>query len=187
VLFVGGLVLCATVDIERSFHYKIGEVPDYQAFKSIETKGRYQNGIWACMAITITLLLSEYNGMLSIAKSYEATLPHKVYTITGDRWYLNGEEDKSKYLMYAPDADQQVTNYYMQYIGRYFLYAPHVDGICLFYEDNMDNLLSGYDYLVVVESDSDGDRLLKKHYDINMKEGIYKIARSGERVVLTLL
>jgi len=187
VLFVGGLVLCATVDIERSFHYKIGEVPDYQAFKSIETKGRYQNGIWACMAITITLLLSEYNGMLSIAKSYEATLPHKVYTITGDRWYLNGEEDKSKYLMYASDADQQVTNYYMQYIGRYFLYAPHVDGICLFYEDNMDNLLSGYDYLVVVESDSDGDRLLKKHYDINMKEGIYKIARSGERVVLTLL
>ncbi len=187
VLFVGGLVLCATVDIERSFHYKIGEVPDYQAFKSIETKGRYQNGIWACMAIAITLLLSEYNGMLSIAKSYEATLPHKVYTITGDRWYLNGEEDKSKYLMYASDADQQVTNYYMQYIGRYFLYAPHVDGICLFYEDNMDNLLSGYDYLVVVESDSDGDRLLKKHYDINMKEGIYKIARSGERVVLTLL
>jgi len=187
VLFVGGLTLCAAIDIERSFHYKIGEVPDYRAFKSVKTKGYYQKGIMACTMIAATLLLSEYNGILSIAKSYEATLPYKVYTVTGDRWYQNGEEDNSRYLFYASDADQQVTNYYMQYIGKYYLYAPNVDGIVLFYEDNMNNLLSGYDYLVVVESDPDGKRLLKKHYGVDMQEGIYKITRSGERIVLTLI
>ncbi|UNK19407.1 hypothetical protein MNQ98_05075 [Paenibacillus sp. N3/727] len=186
VLFAGGLVLCATIDLERSFHYKIGEVPDYRAFKSFETKGYYQKGIIACIAIAATILLSEYNGIVSIAKSYDTTLPHKIYAVTGDRWYKGGQEDKHRYLFYASDRDQQVTNYYMQYVGKYFLYAPKVDGIVLFYEDNMDNLLSGYDYLVVVETDSDAKRLLKKHYGVDMQEGIYKITRSGDQIVLTL-
>lgn len=187
VLFAGGLVLCAAIDLERSFHYKIGEVPDYRAFKSFETKGYYQKGIIACIAIAATILLSEYNGIVSIAKSYDTTLPHKIYAVTGDRWYKGGQEDNHRYLFYASDRDQQVTNYYMQYVGKYFLYAPKVDGIVLFYEDNMDNLLSGYDYLVVVETDSDAKRLLKKHYGIDMQEGIYKITRSGDQIVLTLL
>lgn len=187
VLFVGGLVLCTAVDIERSFHYKIGEVPDYRAFKSVKTKEYYQKGIIVCTAIAVSLPLSEYNGIVSIVNSYETTLPYKMYSITGDRWYKNGQEDNNKYLLYASDTDQQVTNYYMQYLGSYLLYASKVDGIFMFYEDNMDNLLSGYDYLVVVESDSDGKRLLKKHYGVDMQPGIYQITRSGERIVLTLL
>ncbi|SEL79192.1 hypothetical protein [Paenibacillus sp. OK003] len=186
VLFAGGLVLCAAIDIERSFHYRIGEVPDYQSFKTVETKGHYQKGIIGCMAIAATILLSEYNGIVSIAKTYDTTLPYKIHAVTGDRWYKDGQEDKNRYLFYASDRDQQVTNYYMQYVGKYFLYAPHVDGIVLFYEDNMDNLLSGYDYLVVVETDRNAKWLLKKHYGIDMKEGIYKITRSGEQIILTL-
>ncbi|MEK4054586.1 hypothetical protein MHB84_13400 [Paenibacillus sp. FSL F4-0087] len=186
VLFAGGLVLCAAIDLERSFHYRIGEVPDYQAFKTVETKGHYQKGIIGCMAIAATILLSEYNGIVSIAKTYDTTLPYKIHAITGDRWYKDGQEDNNRYLFYASDRDQQVTNYYMQYVGKYFLYAPHVDGIVLFYEDNMDNLLSGYDYLVVVETDRNAKWLLKKHYGIDMQEGIYKITRSGEQIILTL-
>ncbi|WP_146113430.1 hypothetical protein [Paenibacillus sp. PCH8] len=186
VLFAGGLVLCAAIDLERSFHYRIGEVPDYQAFKTVETKGHYQKGIIGCMAIAATILLSEYNGIVSIAKSYDTTLPYKIHAVTGDRWYQEGQEDTNRYLFYASDRDQQVTNYYMQYVGKYFLYAPHVDGIVLFYEDNMDNLLSSYDYLVVVETDLNAKYLLKKHYGIDMQEGIYKITRSGDQIVLTL-
>ncbi|MET1172393.1 hypothetical protein [Paenibacillus amylolyticus] len=186
VLFAGGLVLCAAIDLERSFHYRIGEVPDYQSFKTVETKGHYQKGIIGCMAVATTILLSEYNGIVSIAKTYDTTLPYKIYAVTGDRWYPGGQVDNNRYLFYASDRDQQVTNYYMQYVGKYFLYAPHVDGIVLFYEDNMDNLLSGYDYLVVVETDLNAKWLLKKHYGIDMQEGIYKITRSGDQIVLTL-
>lgn len=186
VLFAGGLVLCAAIDLERSFHYRIGEVPDYQSFKTVETKGHYQKGIIGCMAVAATILLSEYNGIVSIAQSYDTTLPYKIHAVTGDRWYSGGQEDNNRYLFYASDRDQQVTNYYMQYVGKYFLYAPHVDGIVLFYEDNMDNLLSGYDYLVVVETDLNAKWLLKKHYGIDMQEGIYRITRSGDQIVLTL-
>lgn len=186
VLFAGGLVLCAAVDIERTFHYRIGEVPDYQAFKTVQTKRHYQQGIIACMALAATTLLSEYNGMISITKTYDKTLPYEVHTVTGDRWYTGGKEDRNKYLFYSSDRDQQVTSYYMQYVGRYFLYAPNVDGIVLFYEDNMDNLLSNYDYLVVIETDLNAKMLLKKHYGIDMQKGVYKITRSGDKIMLTL-
>lgn len=184
VLFVGGLTLCATVDIENSFYYRIGQVPDERAFKSIETKNHYQKGVLACIAFVVMLLMSEYNGIAFIIGTYDTTLPYKIQAITGDRWYKNGVEDQSKYLFYAPDKEAQVTNYYMQYVARYFLYAPNVDGICLFYEDNMENLLSGYDYLVIAESDANGRYLLNKHYGVSGQEGIYKIANLNGRVQL---
>jgi hypothetical protein len=43
----------------------------------------------------------------------------------------------------------------------------------------MTNLLSGYDYLVMVESDAPAKYLLKKHYGVTGGEGIYKIIASG--------
>ncbi len=184
ILFVGGLVLTATVDIERSFYYRVGEVPAYCAFKNVRNKNRYQEAIIACVALSATMLLSEYNGLLSIRRGYPDTLPAKVFQVTGDRWYLRGEEDPARYLFYASDKDQQVTNYYLQNIGRYLLYASRVDGIVLFYEDNMDHLLSQYDYLVVVENDPKEMRLLQKHYGINGRPGIYKITASYEKVTL---
>lgn len=179
VLFAGGLILCATVDIENTFYYRMNEVPDYRAFKTVESKDRYQKGVIGVIGVSMALLMSEYNGMYTIQKGYETTLPYEVKAVTGDRWYKKGDVDQSKYLFYASDRDSQVTNYYMQYLGKYMLYAPHVDGICAFYEDNMTNLLSGYDYLVMVESDAPAKYLLKKHYGVTGGEGIYKIIASG--------
>lgn len=180
VLFAGGLTLCATVDLEGSFYYKLGSMPDYRAFKSIESKDRYQKGIIVTVGLSIALLMSEYSGMKTIQQSYQTTLPYKVQQVTGDRWYKGGKEDESRYLFYASDKDSQVTNYFLQYVGKYMLYAPNVDGICAFYEDNMTNLLSGYDYLVIVESDLPARYLLNKHYGVTGKEGIYRIESYGE-------
>lgn len=180
VLFVGGLVLTATKDIENSFYYKIGDLADEQAFKDVVNKNRYQRGVLICLAIGMTLLISEYNGIASIIGDYNNSLVYKTKKITGDRWYTNGKEDDHKYLFYASDNESQVTNFYMQYVGRYLLYAPNVDGIVLFYEDNMDNLLADYDYLVVVESDFNQRYLLKKHYGVTGQEGIYKVDTTGK-------
>lgn len=178
VLFGGGLVLCATVDIENSFYYRSGERPPERAFKTVESKGRYQKATLFFMALTIALLMSERNGMQTIARSYKTTLPYKVYQVTGDRWYSGGKVDESRYLFYASDVDGQVTDYYLQYIGKYMLYAPKVDGICAFYEDNLIHLLSNYDYLVMVESDRGAKVLLKKYFGVSGEEGIYKIVPS---------
>jgi len=187
VLFAGGLVLCATVDIENSFYYRTGELPAYQAFKTVESKDRYQKGVIFFMALAITILMSEYNGMQTIRRSYKTTLPYKVYQVTGDRWYCGGKVDESRYLFYAADVDSQVTDYYLQYIGKYMLYASNVDGICAFYEDNLINLLSSYDYLVLVESDGEAKHLLKKHFGVSGQEGIYRIIHSDKELALELV
>lgn len=55
------------------------------------------------------------------------------------------------------------------------LFANHVDGICLFYEDNIVNLLNNYDYLIIVESDKNEKHLLKKYFNVDGKEAIYKV------------
>jgi hypothetical protein len=187
VLFAGGLVLCATVDIENSFYYRTGELPAYQSFKTVESKDRYQKGVIFFMALAITILMSEYNGMQTIRRSYKTTLPYKVYQVTGDRWYSGGKVDESRYLFYASDVDSQVTDYYLQYIGKYMLYASNVDGICAFYEDNLINLLSNYDYLVLVESDGEAKHLLKKYFGVSGQEGIYRIIHSDKELALELV
>ena len=55
------------------------------------------------------------------------------------------------------------------------LFADHVDGICLFYEDNIVNLLNNYDYLIIVESDKNEKHLLKKYFNVDGKETVYKV------------
>lgn len=187
VLFAGGLVLCATVDIENSFYYRTGELPAYQAFKTVESKDRYQKGVIFFMALAITILLSEYNGMQTIRRSYKTTLPYKVYQVTGDHWYSGGSVDESRYLFYASDVDSQVTDYFLQYIGKYMLYASNVDGICAFYEDNLIHLLSSYDYLVLVESDGEAKHLLKKYFGVSGQEGIYRVIHSEKGLALELV
>lgn len=185
VLFVGGLVLTATVDIENSFYYRIGQVPDEQAFRSVVNKELYQKSVLACMAVAIILLVSEYNGISSIIQDYDTSLPSKIKVITGDRWYENGEEDTNRYLLYGSNRGSQVTNRYMQYVGRYFLYAPYVDSTYFFNEDTMNSLLGGYNYLVVVESDLYERQLLYKHYGVTGQEGIYKIINKDGQIILT--
>lgn len=175
VLFCGALVLCATVDIENSFAIKIGNQSDYRSFKSVQTKKYYQIGIIVLSALTIVTLLSEYNGMIYNQSQYATSLPAKVEAVTGDRWNQNGEVDHHKYLVYASDNEGQVTNYYLQYISRYMLFADHIDGLCAFYEDNLVNLLKDYDYLVIVESDKEERDLLKRYFNQTGDEKIYSV------------
>jgi len=124
---------------------------------------------------------------LTIQRSCKTTLPYKVHQITGDRWPSGGKADKSRYLFYASDVNGQVADYYMQYIAKYMLYASNVDGICAFYEDNLINLLSSYDNLVIVQSDAQARYLLKKYFGVSGKEGIYKVIHSGKTLTLELV
>lgn len=173
VLFCGALVMCATVDLENSFSIKMYDVYNYRAFKSVKTKKYYQVGIIVCLALSVITLLSEYNGMIYNQNQYDTSLVNQVKEVTGDRW--QGNIDHSKYLVFASDKDSQVTNYYLQYITRYMLYADHVDGICLFYEDNLVNLLNQYDYLVIVETSKEERKLLKNYFNVDGDRGIYSV------------
>ena len=174
VLFCGALILCATIDLENAFTIKIGNHYDYKAFYSIKTKKYYQISILITMVICIITLLSEYNGLLYNQQEYTSSLPYEVEQVVKDRW--GTQEDTNKYLVYASDKNSQVTNYYLQYITRYDLFASDVDGICLFCEDNLINLLKDYDYLIIVEQDASEQALLKKYFNCAGEKQIYKVS-----------
>jgi len=176
VLFSGGLLLCATVDIENTFAFKIGNTADYRSFKSIESKKYYQLAIIVSLAIALAFLISEYNGLVYNKKQFSDSFPAHMYSIVGDNWPVGGKVDENRYLIYASDKDGQMTDYYVQYVARYFLYGKNIDAICSFYEDNLINLLNDYDYLVVVETDYSERKLLKKYFNIQGDPGVFKIS-----------
>lgn len=176
VLFSGGLLLCATVDIESTFAFKIGNTADYRSFKSIKSKKYYQIAIIASLSIALPFLISEYNGLVYNKNQYSDSFPAHMYSVVGDNWPEGGKVDESRYLVYASDKDGQMTNYYVQYVARYFLYGKNVDAVCSFYEDNLLNLLNNYDYLVVVETDDSERKLLKKYFNIQGDPGFFKIS-----------
>lgn len=172
VLYGGVLTMCFTLDIQNSFFYKYGEVEDVKAFKSVNTKSLYNKAAVLCAMLIFMILSSEYNGISYNNALYEDSIPAKVKAIVGDNWETEVSSDS--YLIYAPDVDAQVTNYFVHYVSQYYLRAENLDCICLFYEDNMINLLSQYDYLVIVEADEDERGLMEKYFGIAGDEGIYK-------------
>lgn len=175
VLFCGCIMLCATIDLSNAFSIKMGNHYNYKAFHSIKTKQYYQIAVIITLVICTITLISEYNGLVYNQNQYKQSLPYKVMKVTDDNWNKKNDIDHHKYLVYASDVDSQVTNYYLQYITRYMLFADHVDGICLFYEDNIVNLLNNYDYLIIVESDKNEKHLLKKYFNVDGKEAVYKV------------
>lgn len=180
-LFVGGLVMAATVELEGQMTFRPDGAPCYAVPLQ---KRRYQQAVMVCIALSLGLLTSEYNGMLYNAKGYESSLPATIRDVVGDRWPTSGEEDNTRYLLFGSDRDGLMTSYYFTYAACYYLFAPHVDAICTFYGPNMDNLLSGYDKLVVIEPDSQEMRLLKKHYGVTGQAGFYRIEKQGFGVKL---
>lgn len=174
VLFAGVLSICLVVDIESSFHYKLGEVDDIHSFKSIESKNLYLKSCIACVILLALILTSEYNGMIYQTNEDNTSISINIKEIVGDNW--SNQVDDSRYLLFASDADGNVSNYYIQYVAKYYLRAENIDGICLFYEDNFLNLLSQYDYLVIIETSDEAQYLMEKYLGLSGEEGIYDLS-----------
>jgi hypothetical protein len=104
----------------------------------------YQRAVLAGLAICALVLTSEYAGMRASAQCPagsncgEDRGPSP--PTAGPR---EASRDERRYLFYyGSDRDGLMTNFYFTYVSRYLKYAPNVDAIVSFYEDNMDNLLA---------------------------------------------
>ncbi len=60
------ITMLITLYIEASFCYRLGEVEDYRAFRSVRTKKRYYMGIVVCIILLIAVLVIAYNGFITI-------------------------------------------------------------------------------------------------------------------------
>jgi len=171
--FIGVLSMRAVSDVENSFYYQQGEKRDYRAFKNLTTKNLYQGATVAFTLIAAMMLLSELNGMNAAKADYNETLPAKVQAMVGDRW--EAEDDETRYLFYATDTDAQVSNYYLPYVGRYFLFASQVDAVSSFDEETFMGQIQTYDRFIILESTPAIRAYMRAHAGLAGDPGVYNV------------
>ena len=174
ILFLMGAVsMRLTMDVENSFYVQQGEHRDYRAYYSLTTKNIYQIATVAFALAAGLILLSELNGMNSIKADYPKTLPARVSAITGDRW--EAPDNKTRYLFYSSDKEQEVTSYELPYVGRYFLFASQVDAVSKFADDTFLNQIQTYDKFVIFEATPEIRAYMQKHANLPGDPGIYDV------------
>lgn len=179
--FIGVLSMRAVNDVENSFYYQQGEKRDYRAFKSLTTKNLYQGATVAFTLIAAMMLLSELNGMNAAKADYNETLPAEVQAMVGDRW--EAEDDETRYLFYATDADDQVSNYYLPYVGRYFLFASQVDAVSGFDEETFMGQIQTYDRFIILESTPAIRAYMRAHAGLAGDPGVYDVLETFPEAV----
>lgn len=181
-LFIGALSMCAVSDVEQSFYIQQGERRDVRAFKSLTSKNIYQAATIVLTLAAAMVLVSEFNGMNSIKAAYDTTLPAKVEAMVGDNW--TREDDSTRYLFYATDTDEQVTNYYLPYVGRYFLFASQVDAVSAFDEAAFMGQIQTYDKFVILESTPEISAYMQAHAGLPGEPGIYIVKDTFPEAVI---
>ena len=183
ILFLMGAVsMRLTMDVENSFYVQQGEHRDYRAYYSLTTKNIYQIATVAFALAAGLILLSELNGMNSIKADYPKTLPARVSAITGDRWEV--PDNKTRYLFYSSDKEQEVTSYELPYVGRYFLFAAQVDAVSKFADDTFLNQIQTYDKFVIFEAMPEIRAYMQKHANLPGDPGIYDVRETFPDAVI---
>ncbi len=173
ILFGGVLSMTATIDMENSFYFRVGEKDELSNFKNIHTKMRYLQGCVVCIIAIALLLTSEYNGMMFQNKANQTSLPQQVKAVAGDNWNL--EVDNDRYLVVASDRDEQVSKGYLDYVAQYYLRAHNVETIWDLNPDNIQSLMTQYDHLVLVETSPEIRGMMEKYYNLPGTPGVYDL------------
>ncbi len=173
---IGALSMRLTMDVENSFYQQQGEKRDYRAFRSLTAKNIYQTATVILSLAAGLMLLSELNGMNSNREDYPKTLPARVSALTGDNWHA--PDNDTRYLFYSSDKDNEVTNYELPYVGRYFLFASQVDAVSDFADDTFMGQIQTYDQFVILESTPAIQAYMQAHANLPGDPGIYDVAET---------
>jgi len=170
-LGMGALVLAREIDLSM-FEQTI-EKRTYKSYKNLRNKKAFQYTSVFLLFFSVLLLLSEINGIRYHESHFEQTIPAKFMRVTGNKMQLNDR----RYLVVTTDK-LHVDDYYVQYVGRYFLYSPHVDGRENFLMDDETfiNLLSRYDEVVVLDDHYTFDAMMSKLFNETLTPGVYKVS-----------
>ncbi|MFR8085879.1 MAG: hypothetical protein ACLU6U_02015, partial [Leuconostoc gelidum] len=80
-----------------------------------------------------------------------------------------------KYLIISADKTQ-VDNYFVQYVGKYYLYANNVDAkedISQLNRMQFINMISKYDSILVIDEHYTFQDMSRKYLHRNIKKGMY--------------
>jgi len=179
--FIGALSMRAVSDVENSFYQQQGDRRDIHAFRSLFTKNLYQGATAGFALVTALILLSELNGMNSIKAAYPESLPARVSALVGDRW--EEPDNETRYLIYSSDGEDEVTSYYLPYVGRYFLFASQVDAVSSFTDDAFMGQIQTYDKFVILESTPAIQTYMEAHANLSGEPGVYDVIETFAEAV----
>jgi len=82
--------------------------------------------------------------------------------------------NQTHYLVVTPDKEA-VDSYLVNFVGRYFLYSPNVEGKEDFIMDDQPfiDLLNNYEKIVILEDHYTFNAMTEKLFDKKLKPGIY--------------
>lgn len=169
---IGCLSFCLTLDIERSFYYKMGAVYNPRGFRSIQTKNLYQKATVFCLLLSVVILISETNGLNYLRSHYEDSLPGRISTFIKEN---KDSPSEDRYLVYAPNSKEEVASYYLQFAFKYHLFTPYVDAFDSVFGYSFIDQLKNYDFLILFETDQDMKYILKEDFGLVASQGVYKI------------
>lgn len=171
--FIGALSMCAVGDLERSFYLQRGTGKDSRVYKSLFSKNLYQGAAMGVTLIAALILLSEFNGMNSITRAYPESLPARVEALVGDNW--SSVDNETRYLIYASDQDGEVSNYYLRYVGRYFLFAANVDVTSEISDKDFMSRIQGYDRFVILQNTPAIRSFMETYAKLPGDPGVYDV------------
>jgi len=142
-----------------------------RSFINVKQKYIYQYASITLFFISVLLILSENNGMSYNLNTYRESVPYKISHITGNHMVLTNK----KYLIISADKTQ-VDSYFVQYVGKYYLYANNVDAredISQLNRTQFIDLISKYDSILVIDDHYTFQAMSRKYLHRNIKEGMY--------------
>ncbi|MCT1902555.1 hypothetical protein [Oceanobacillus sojae] len=123
ILALGVCMMVLAREIDYSFFEQTIEARSFRSFKSLRTKKWYQYTTLILLFFATLLLLSENNGMRYNNIHFFNSTPSVFSNVTDNQMTLN----QTHYLVVTPDKEA-VDSYLVNFVGRYFLYSPNVEG-----------------------------------------------------------
>lgn len=182
VVFMLGLIALVMVrDIDGLFYEQDIEKRNYASYKSVNSKAIYQGMTVLALYFSIAMVFSEVNGMNYISRDYEAGLPARLKNVMGDRW---DKPSENRYLIIANDNSGQISNYYVQYMGKYYSFSDNVDALVSYDMDDQSfvELVKKYDYVVVVEDNYSFIGKAQRLLNFTPTAGVYDVESLISRI-----
>jgi hypothetical protein len=171
ILGLGIYAFFAVRAIDQAFYEQDITLRTIRSFASIKKKYIYQYTSISLFFVSALLILSENNGMRYNLSTYPESVPYKISHIVGDHMMLTHK----KYLIISADKTQ-VDNYFVQYVGKYYLYANNVDAkedISQLNRMQFINMISKYDSILVIDEHYTFQDMSRKYLHRNIKKGMY--------------
>ncbi len=173
IYLIGILVLSFLYDYEKFFNTHVLEINDKKVFQIYSIKKViFVTMILATIIIVGSTSISNNYKKLYPIRKYKNSIPKKIERLVGDNW--SGYSNK-KYIVYASDSSNKVSNGFIQRVVMYKTFSPKINVLSSIEAGLFLETLKDYDYFIILDDDQKISEFMSKYYDKSDFFGVYPI------------